>query len=338
MIIKTDNFQRAFFGRLQLRFDSKKEMIEAISKLLHVGRDGVYRRIRGETVLAADEMITLARHYSIKIETRSKEQMPKMYFPNGAKKFTSELEWFEELLQRTKMNAALPDVKVDYATPELPLFYQLYAPTLLAYKTYIFGTTAWDLSKWKGAEFSPDMIDPGVQKIAEELMPVLYSFPARELWSAGILDVTLREIIHGVEVGNLPNSSVVDKMFDEIEAIIQHMEAMTKAGKRFAPNEVYTEKSPDFRVYHNEMTNTNNVILVHSSLQSIVYTTFVNPNYLFSTDERLYARTQTWFINLVSTSNTLNNDAAKYRIAYFKHLRKKVDDAKRRIEGINTII
>lgn len=338
MIIKPDNFQRVFFKRLRFRFESNKEMVKAVRELLHIGKDGVYRRIRGETVLSANEMMTLARHYNIKLDVSNKEQIPVMYFPNGAKKTTSEIQWFEELLTRTQMAAKLPNATVDYATPELPLFYVLYTPTLLAYKNYVYGLTTWNLTKWKGKEFTPKMIDPGVQQIANELLKALYVFPARELWSAGILDVTLREIIHGVEVGNLIDNDVISQMFNELETIIQHMETMTMVGKRFAPGSTYTKDSPDFRVYHNELTNTNNVVLIRSDAQSILYATFISPNFTFSTDERMYAQTQTWFNNLVSSSNALNADAAKYRTFYFKQLRKKVADTKKKIEVINNPI
>lgn len=339
MTVKTNSFQQEFFAKLQGKFsDDRAAMIRAIGDQLHVGRDAVYRRLRGETPLTGEEMIALARLYNICLDPVNTSDIPKMHYPDGAVEITSEAEYFRDVLMRSEMMAALDDVRVDYATPELPLFYELNTPVLLAYKTYVYGLTTWNFSKWKDVPFRPELIDPEVQQIANRLQRVLYSFPARELWSAGILDITLREIEHGVQVGYLIDDAMVGEMFRELEETIKHMESMTRIGKRFPPGERPAADSPDFRVYHNEMTNTNNVILIRSPQQSVVYTTFVNPNYLFSSDARVINQMQTWFDNLVASSNVLSADTGKYAVTYFKGLRKKVADTKNRIQVMNSII
>lgn len=337
MTATNNNHQQSFFVELSAKFKTKGEMIQTIGQILHVGRDAVYRRLRGETLLSADELISLARKFSISLDPQTKEELPQMHYPDGAVVIESEVQYFRDVLQRSKMMATLPGVEIDYATPELPLFYELYTPTLLAYKTYVYGMTTWNFDKWKGVAFQPELVDPEIEEIADELLEILYKFPARELWSVGILDVTLREIEHGVEVGYLNDEEVIKSMFEELELTIQHMEAMTRAGKRFPPNGTYTNESPDFRVYHNEMTNTNNVIIVKSKVQSIVYTTFVNPNYLFSMDERVLNQMQTWFDNLIESSNVLSASSSKHTITYFNRLRKKVADTKLRIKGLNSL-
>jgi hypothetical protein len=335
MNINRENFQADFFLRLSRRFESRAEMVSEIGEILHVGRDAVYRRLRGDTVLSAQELINLSRHYQIKLDD-GKTDRPQMYYPAGSgMKISNEKDHFLSLERQISLAKTIPGARVDYATPELPLFYELYSPTLLAYKTYLFGLTTWDFGKWKGKNFSMDLIDPEIYEIAARSMKIAYSFPSRELWSVDILDVTLRRIEHGVQTGYLNNQSLVETMFSEIEAILQHMEDMVRVGKRFVPSEKPTKESPDFRVYHNELSNTNSVIIVDSKLQSIVFSTLIAPNYLVTYDERIVNQMKLWFSNLLETANVLSADSAKYTAAYFHNLRRKIHNTKHRIEVMN---
>lgn len=337
MTAKTNNYQQAFFDNLSKKFSKKVDMISAISGLLHVGRDAVYRRLRGDTILSADEMIHLARHFGVSLDPQKRDEIPRMYYPEGKVTITSEVDFYRRLLERSEMVLYLDDVRIDYASPELPIFYELFSPTLLAYKTYVYGITAWNFDKWKGKKFDPKLIDPEVYRIADRLLEILFSLPAREMWSIGILDITLREIEHGVSVGNLNDKKLIDAIFMELDAIVNHMEAMARAGKRFPVGGEYKEDMPDFRVYHNEMTNTNNVIIIKSPVQSIVYTTFVNPNFLFSDDARVLNQIQIWFDNLIESSNVMNADSAKYINIYFNKLRRKIEDTKLRVKVLSSL-
>lgn len=338
MTAKTNNYQRTFFDNLSKKFSKKADMISAVSDLLHVGRDAVYRRLRGDTVLSADEMIHLARHFDISLDLQKRDEIPRMYYPEGKVTMTSEVDFYRRLLERSEMVLLLDDVKIDYASPELPIFYELYSPTLLAYKTYVYGITAWNFDKWKGKKFDPKLIDPQVYAMADRLLEILYSMPAREMWSIGILDITLREIEHGVSVGYLNDKQLIDTIFEELDEIVNHMEVMARAGKRIPFKGEYQDDQPDFRVYHNEMTNTNNVIIIKSPVQSIVYTTFVNPNFLFSDDARVLHQIQAWFDNLIDSSNVMNADSAKYINIYFNKLHKKIEDTKLRVKVLSSLM
>jgi len=178
--------------------------------------------------------------------------------------------------------------------------------------------TSWNFAKWKGVEFRPQLIDPEVFEIAQRILPYICRLPGRELWSVGILDVTLRQIEHAVDVGRLVDRKLIERMFLEVEMIISHMETMTKYGKRFMPGTVPNDDCPDFSVYHNEMTNTNNVIIIKSPERSFVISTLVNPDYIISTDERIQRKMEIWFENLIENSDALIADSGKYKYIYFR--------------------
>ena len=52
---------------------------------------------------------------------------------------------------------------------------------------------------------------------------------------------------------------------------------MVRTGKRFPMGTEPTDTSPAFRVYHNELSNTSNVVLVKSTAGNYLFTTLVTP-------------------------------------------------------------
>ncbi|TXF88873.1 hypothetical protein FUA23_12470 [Neolewinella aurantiaca] len=333
----TETFQSRFFEQLERQFDKRGDMVNATCETLHLGRDAVYRRLRGDTLLTANELMTLAQKFNIQLDEEvgnRKSSTSQLIYPQGINQVKDELEYFEQLESYCQKMINLPEVEIDYATPELPLYYEGFTPTLLAFKTYVYGLTSWNFEKWKGLPFSPSLIDPKMFEITERFIPKLFKLPGRELWSIGILDITLRQIEHAVEVGQLNDRKLVDKMFEELEDTIRHMEDMARFGKKFLPGEIPSKNDPDFQVYHNEMTNTNNVIIIKSPLQSFVFSTFVNPNYIISTNERIQVQMETWFNNLVDNSNCLSKKSSKYYRQFFARLRRTVHAAQNRVNGL----
>jgi len=330
---RSETFQNWFFRQLEQQFDKRGKMVNTVCSTLNLGRDAVYRRLRGDTSLTADELLTLARKFNIQLddEQTSPAQQQKIEYPNGLNQVVSELEYYQRLEEQCMRMLKLPNLEIDYASPELPLYYEFFTPTLLAFKTYVYGLTSWNFEKWKGVNFRPELIDPKVFEITERLIPLLFKIPGRDLWSVGMLGINLRQIEHAVEVGQLNDPELIAKMFEEVEQIIEHMHRMIIHKKKFPPGREPREDDPEFRVYHNELTNTDNVLIVKSTAQSCVLATFVNPNYLVSTDELIQAQMETWFDNLVDSSNVLNYTASQYCRQYFVRLRRAAKATENRV-------
>ena len=332
----TETFQYWFFKQLEQRFEKRGQMVDAIINTLSIGRDATYRRLRGDTALTADELLTLAREFDVSLDcaTDDPQRRQKIDYPFDLNQLTTELDYYTQLERQCMELLSLPNLTIDYASPELPFYYEFFTPTLLAFKTYVYGLTSWNFKKWRNVEFRPELIDPKVFEITKRLQPLLFNVPGRDLWSVGIMDITLRQIEHAVEVGQLNDPELIARMFNEIEMTIQHMDKMAASGKKFPPGREAMESDPDFAVYHNELTNTNNVVIIKSDYQSFVFSTFVNPNYIVSSDERIQFQMETWFDNMMNSSNILDSSAGQYCRKYFARLRRAAKTTEDRVNGI----
>src|SRR5688572_39817 len=61
--------QVRFFDRIKQSISSSVSLAADLSELLELSQDGVYRRMRGETVLSMDELVKVCNHYRISPDT-----------------------------------------------------------------------------------------------------------------------------------------------------------------------------------------------------------------------------------------------------------------------------
>ncbi|MEL7159585.1 MAG: hypothetical protein AAFN92_02410 [Bacteroidota bacterium] len=330
-----NDFQRSFFARLKKKDIPRSEMVTTIGELLHVGRDAVYRRMRGDTVLSADELMILAAHYNVELLPDQKKEAglpPIMTYPSGLRGVGNSLEYFQLLRMLTHQMVYLPNISIDYATPELPIYYELSLPVLRSFKVFMYTFTTWTSDSLRDTAFAPELIAPEIHELAEEMLTDAYRMRGRELWSIGILDVTLRQIEYVAQIGRFARKETIGLLFEEVHRVVDHLELMVRTGKRFPIGEQPTEDSPEFRVYHNELTNTNSIIVVNSETENYVFSTLVNPNYLLGSDPRIVEDVQRWFNNLLKSSNALSSEFPKYAGQYFRRLRMQVDKTWERIK------
>lgn len=329
-----ENFQRFFFDQLLKKFESRSQLVNQVGGVLHLGRDAIYRRIRGDTVLSADELILLSKEFGVPVDKEADQivaGVPAMYYPNNIGRRKTGYDYFKNLSQYIHGFNELPGISIDYATPELSLYYELSMPMLRKFKIFMY-YAAWGVHSLTEETFSPSAISPRVEEEAMSILKVAYSFPGREVWSVGILDVTLRQIKYIARLDRFVNKECMDTLFDELLLIIDHLERMARSGKRFPINDKPNKNSPSFEVYHNEISNTNTIFLVRSDNQDYAFTTLVHPNYLVSMDPNIIRDVEIWFEGLVENGTPLNAHSGKYVSAYFGRLRQQVLSVKEQIE------
>ncbi len=327
------SYQQVFFDRLSKRFTSRSELVQEVASVLHVGKDAVYRRLRGDTALTADEMMLLAEKYHLKTGVGREKEVPTLRYPDDHYTIRNEFDHFLQLHRRWEELKRLPRGSFDFASPELPMYYELSTPMLRSFKIFMFGLTTWDLEKWKGLDFSPSLIDDELHRIVDDTIRQHYSIPARELWSVGVLDVTLRQLTYMAQIGKFGRPEHIEQIFEELFQIVDHLEQMVHTGKRFPLGGQPDENSSDFRVYHNELSNTSNVVLVKSDVRPFLFTSLVTPNYLATSNPELCAEVQHWFDNLVEHGNALHSESGKYAAHYFGYLRTQIRQYKEKLRA-----
>ncbi|HMR43451.1 MAG TPA: helix-turn-helix transcriptional regulator, partial [Saprospiraceae bacterium] len=74
------NIQNQIFELILNRFPKKSDAVEELSQLFSIGKDAIYRRMRGESVLTPDELQKLAVKFNISLDALAFENKNSVFF------------------------------------------------------------------------------------------------------------------------------------------------------------------------------------------------------------------------------------------------------------------
>ena len=323
----SSSLQEGLFARILPYFPNKTEAAEALSKLLNLTKESVYRRLRGETLLTPDEISLLAARFRISVDALLPQDPPLIPFMYNL--FSEPIEdlsgYVKQVYENLQLLGPLKDVQIYYASQEIPIFHYFYYPELFSFKMYIYGLTNWNLLYLKDHKFSADLLPPSATEQAKECVRIYTSYPSKALWTISFVDHTLNQIEYVAAVNRFDPPELAFLLCDQIDQLLERARKMSELGKKFFLVSDTVPENGRFELYYNELASTNNTILVISENQQLLYTTFGNPNFLSTTDLRLCQHTQQWFEMIIRRSTDICVHDAKMRDYFFNRMRRKVD-------------
>ena len=324
--------QEYLFERLKENYDSQTDLVADLCKLLHLRKDAIYRRLRGDTVLTADELGIICQRYAISLDAIIQDAPSRMFFEFSA--FKTPIKSVEQYVQQLDANfkkvRAIPDGHIFYATSEIPVFYYAFFPRLFLFKLYVWGKTIWDISAFQELKFSFDLIPYGIKKDADELINGYCQMDTTELWSLNIADNTLNQIFYHADINSFENIEDALALCDDMDRLLDHLENLCIEEKKRVPDSTIGQGK--MKVLHNEMIYTNNTIYFKSPSIRSLYTTLANPNFIVTMNKKLCDYKEKWFEKLITKSAKLSGPEEKRRNKFFTTLHKTVERTRKKIE------
>ncbi len=325
--------QDQLFEDVLAKFPKKSIAVEELSNLFGVGKDAVYRRLRGDTLLAPDELAALAQKFNLSLDAYVFEDANTVFcsfnpFTKEIKNVSDYLEGIHKLMGKVQH---LPNTSMYYATSDVPLFVYFYFPEILQFKIYIWGRAVWMFDYLDDMKFNFNVIGPHGMEMAQDMLKYYVKLPSTELWSTDILDNTLNQIEYHVNSGHFSNLEDAMTLCKRLDDLANHMETTAKLGYKFLPNQSQEIKGGEIKLYHNEMVYSNNTILFDTVAGKAVYSSYTNPNFLKINDQRMCDFTHSFFEKIKSKSILMSVQGEKQRSWYFNRMRKKIELTKTRI-------
>ncbi|MBR9920802.1 MAG: hypothetical protein GYB31_08180 [Bacteroidetes bacterium] len=314
-------------------YKNRADAVEALTELFGLGKDAIYRRLRGDTILTPDELSQLAVHYNLSLDSLLFEGGDKVFFSfNAFRKKPKKIEDFlDDIHQQIEMASALPNGHFYYASMEVPLFHYLYFHEIVAFKLYLWGKLTWNLEFLQDRPFSMDLVPWPVLKKSDAVLDLYNQLPSTELWTLSLIDNTLNQLEYIATIGQFADPEMPLLLCEKLFALLQHMTKMAEVGHKFSVQAGPEGPGASFDLYHNEMLSTNNTILVTSDSGKYLYTTFANPNFLVSTDPKLCSYSEDWLKTTISKSVPIGQNTSKNRLWFFRQLQRKLDQVRSRL-------
>ncbi len=328
--------QDFLFESILNKFSRRSNAVGALAEMFGLGKDAIYRRLRGDTLLTPDEISQLALAYDISLDAYIFENNNTVFFRYSP--FTRQVKEFSDylgqILTDLELISKLPNSRILYVSAEIPIFHYCLLPEIIAFKLYVWGRTFWGFDYLQERQFDFDLISYPVLKMTEELTKIYRNIPSIELWNSNIADFTLSQIEYHVLSGGFrdPNDALI--LCDRLDELMIHMRNLAAQGQKALVNSNLTNTfGASFDLYHNEMVYANNTIIVSTDKGKAVYTAFGNPNFLKSTDLKMCEYTENWFLNLTQKSIPMSKHTEKNRSWFFNSIQKKIEMARNRIKA-----
>lgn len=302
--------------------------------ILSLSQDSIYRRLREETLLTAEEVHLLADHFGISIDELLIPNTDQVLFSyNGfGQKITSFWDYLQQLYQNVHSISQLPNLKIYYASREIPVFHFMMFPKLLTFKMYLFGLTSWHLDFLQDRPFSFELMTPQEQEMANTISKMYCAVDSTELWTSSILEQSLNQVEYMAMENRFEEHAFAFEICREIKDLLDHARTMAEHGDKSMPGRY--KSSGQFDLFYNELTSTGNTILAVSDRQQVLFNTFDSPNFIYTTNQRLCTSMEEWFQKVLSHSVSISVHSAGNRNRYFNRLERRIQQTRKRLELI----
>lgn len=321
----TPDFKRQFQELLRTRIKKKKDWVNELAELLHCSNDAVYKKSRLDSFYTVDELVILAKYYSISLDSIILGNKDDVVFsvPNMAEPVRT-IDNYLNRLQDTFLNLEhYHDVKIYYASRELPVFYYFLDQRLAAFKMYIFARNIWKLPGFVDQKYTAECFSDYLYHRMFCIWQKYASLNSYEYWNSNILDNTLQQILFYNECGEL-DSKNANRILDGMENVLLQIKSM-------AANSSKNDLSENFYLFENKILHTSNHVLVKSKEKNIIYITFDNPNFIYTDNGNFIEYSENWYSTIKEISYALGAGSGHNTLSFFNYLISKIDVARKRI-------
>jgi len=330
------SLQRKVFDLIQEKFSKRSEAVEVLTGLLSVGKNAIYRRLRGDSLLTLGELYLLIQHFDLPVDAIFYDKNDKIIFSYSF--FTRQIfhlsDYIEQVYEDTLKIQQLGEVQVFYSSQEIPVFLYFVSPELFAFKMYIYALVYWDIPYISDKKFRVDFISPEITAQASKIASIYNMLPSRELWNTRMIDNTLNQIEYLASIDQFEHPEEAIKLCDALSNLMDHARNMASHGKKFSPNSTFDSPGQRFDLYINEFSRTNDTILITSTDSKTLFTTFGTPNFLRTSDAKLCDQVEEWFQSIISRSTSISFHSSRDREYLFNHMKKRIQKTKKRIDQL----
>ena len=332
--MSTSSLQQQLTELILRQFPKKAEAVTFLSHCLSLSVDGVYRRLRGDTVYSPDEISILAQKFNISIDNIINANEQNLIFSfNAFEQPVSDFgTYIDQLLYTAKEIQQLKQVELYYAVQELSIFFLASFPRVFAFRMYVYGLTYWKFEYLQDKKFDFALVPESVIEKGKEIVTAYNSINSHELWDLSLIDNTLNQIEYLATIDRFENIDQIRVLCQDLLEVMKYLQSMAKHGKKFPRNGSPKEEDAVFDLYYNEFASTNDSLLFSSPDHKLLFTSFGSPDFLSTQNQRFCNHLESWFKIIIARSTSISAHSERKRDWFFRHLEKKINTTREKIE------
>ncbi|MGN6402365.1 MAG: helix-turn-helix domain-containing protein [Flavisolibacter sp.] len=320
------SIQEYLFQRIREKLSPEISLADRIAELLYVSSDSAYRRIRGETPLVLEEVKVLCDAYGISLDQLLQVKENSIIFTstpidNSQYSFRN---YLLNIRDQIKAVASFDQKEIIYLSKDFVLFHNFLSRPLFAFRYFFWMKSVVQHPDFLNLKFSPSLLPPDIEQIGTEIVQLYNAIPSVEVWSIQSVNSHIEHIEYYKEAGYFQSEEDVDKIYEALAGVIEHIRLQAEAGVKFLPGETAIGKKSNFQFFHNRLVLGDNAIMVMVNGKKALYFNYDVLNYIRTDDEafcnNVYKKIQTF----VRRATILSAVSEKQRNIFFNALLKKI--------------
>jgi len=325
--------QESLFQLVKGKVPSNISFVHAISELLGISYDSVYRRVRGEKELTLEELKVICDKFDISVDNLFNLKSRHITFNSlaiGEDGFTLE-NWLQTLLSEIKLIHQCKSSEIIYAAKDIPVFYYFEFPEIAAFKFFFWKQVLIPSGESENQILSLDVPEQ-IFETGRQLLSYYIRTPVCEIWSEETISSILRQIEYCFVAGMFSKTEDVFRLCDVLGTWLTHVKNQAEHGFQFilGANPEGVENS--YKLFHNDVLVNDNTILVCMDGRKTSYSTYNVINQLITTNPVYCDQIEKSLRNLMQKSTMISGTSSKERHRFFNALHEKVKVLRTRIE------
>ena len=316
-----------FFQNIKQSIPTYSSLVDEVSEILSISTDSAYRRIRGEKFLSFPEIEILCKRFNVSFDKFSNIDNNNILFQGNQNEYKEDSfkDWMEDVLAQLNLVNSFNKKHIYYLCKDMPPFYHYYHKELAGFKFFFWIKSILFSEKFGNMKFSvsSNFFDE-YKEVTAQIINTYNKCPTTEIWNEEGINTTLRQIELYHEMGLIEKNEDTMRLYHCVMEVVDHLEKMAEAGKKFRLNQSPTEDSPAYNFFVNEFVIGDNTFFVELDESKITYLNYSVIYFLGTADKKFNNGMFLNLNNLIKKSTQISAVGEKDRKRFFNKLRKKI--------------
>lgn len=329
------DIQTTLFQLLKHKIAGEESLGNALSDLLSISPDAVYRRFRNETPLTIQEVRKICKHYSISFDALCEIGDGKVVFsypPLNTFDFSLE-SYLEGILMAFQKLKSLSAPEMILSVNNVHLFQLLNFPQLVRFKLYFWAKTHLQIPDYKNQAFRHEKTSDNAFSLGKEILQIYNAIPSKEIYDFDFMRGFMRQIQYYYNAHLFEDPEYALFLHDRILLMSSHIREQATCGKKFVFGTQAPASGNGFEMYLNETINSDVTFYYQSKEQKGLYLTHNVMNYLETTNESYVSDSKMIIDKQLANSSLISVVNEKERNNFFHEFDRTIKSFRKKIEA-----
>ncbi len=316
--------QIVFFKEIKSKISDNQSLVYDLSEILDISIDSSYRRIRGETPLAYNEIQLLCKHYNISFDSLCNIQSENIIFQYKSlvNASTDVFSCFQKIYKDLSFIEHCKKTRIITAANDIPSFHIFKYPELTSFRlhNWIFNMLKYENKKDLGnnIDFNSLIEHEELKETLGKIVKIYENTSSVEIWTTDTISGILKSIEFYFE------SFLFNDKHDLLILCNCLLDLMNNLFNK--PENI------NIKLYISDIVIENNYVFIQADDLKFVYLKLYSLNNIMTTNKSFCSETEIWLNNLISKSTLVSGSSEKIRKIFYMNSTKRIKNLMARIE------